>query len=158
MSKGLVLIELVALMGLLIALGVAGWYLLNPLELRARENDSLRLADLAILTQAINMSKPLCNGQSDCQGQSNMVIDGYRKSNGDGWVKVDLTAQKSNYLPILPVDPVNTDKFNYSFESDSVGWEINATLESDMHKSKMKNDGGDNDNQYEVGTNLTLIN
>lgn len=165
--KGLTLVELVILITLLLALGIGGWYLLDPLELRARENDSLRIADLALLSQAINQSaevnsgsesSALCSGRSRCEGASHMTSDNYRKSNSDGWVKVDLTAQKSTPISTLPVDPINTEAFHYSFVSDGVGWEINAVLESQMYKVKMVQDGGDNDNKYEVGTNLTLIN
>jgi hypothetical protein len=167
MSKGLTLVELVILVAIISALGAGGWYLLNPVELRARENDSLRLADLALLSQAINQSTKtasasaaisLCGGKDSCSGESNITSDSYRKPNGEGWVKVDLTTQKSSLLPTLPIDPVNSDKLFYSFKSDGVGWEINAVFESSMYKVKMESDGGDNDNKYEVGTNLTLIN
>src|SRR5688572_17384492 len=110
MSKGLTLIELLILITLILALGAGGWYLLDPVELKARENDSLRLADLAVLTQAINKSvdiasksatPALCNSEKSCEGESNSTGDTNRKSNGEGWVKVDLTAQKSASLPTL---------------------------------------------------------
>lgn len=144
------------------------WYVLDPYELKKRGDDAMRLADLAILQQAINSvsneasasgKTPLCMGQSTpCSGTSNSNDSDSRKSNGSGWVKVDLTSQKSVGVPILPLDPVNNDKYHYSFNSDGSGWEINVLLDSNFYKAKMSTDGGNNDNLYEVGTNLTLLN
>ena len=40
------------------------------------------------------------------------------------------------------------------FCANEKGWEINTTLESENQLEKMKIDKGNNDNKFEVGTNL----
>jgi len=122
------------------------------------------------LQQAINVAVQeatgsadaiLCSGASaPCSGSSNI---GTRVSNGTGWIKVDMSSQKSVSVPTLPVDPINDEANHYYYCSDGNGWEINAKLESDQQKSKMANDGGDENDiiagtaKYEVGSNLNLI-
>ena len=107
------------------------------------------------------MAAILCDGTSaPCSGTSNV---GSRASDGQGYVKVNLSAQKSVSVPTLPVDPLNSTANHYAYCSDGNAWEINTVLESEQQKLKMANDGGDENNQdasgrYEVGSNLTLIN
>lgn len=172
-DKGFTLLEVLVVLGIFLALAALTWYLLDPYELKRRGNDAMRLADLATLQQAINAVNSdsvknreastsgvitLCAGKSaPCQGQSNSNDADVRKPNGTGWVKVDLSTQKSVGVPILPLDPVNDNKFHYTFDSDGKDWEISVPLESNFYKTKMSSDGGDNDHAYEVGTNLTLI-
>ena len=43
------------------------------------------------------------------------------------------------------------------FCADGAGWEINITLESKNQIEKMKTDKGNNDNKFEVGTNLNCV-
>lgn len=167
MSKGFTLVELIIVVLVIGGILSGGWYYLNPLELKKRENDSLRLADLAELTQlitrvsqeaSISGTPQLCLDESICSGQSNDGGSENRSVNGKGWVKVDLSSQRALSLPVLPLDPLNDANFFYRFHSDSVGWEIDAVLESEFFRGKMKSDGGNNDQKYEVGTNLTLLN
>lgn len=148
--------------------------IINPLELTRRSRDAARLTDLANLQQAINVAAQeqtqagtdiLCKGgipqeQTLCQGSSNDNGGGSatRKSDGTGWVKVDLSSQKSVSVPTLPADPINDATYHYTYASDGNAWEIDAVLESDQQKGKMLTDGGDSDAKYEVGSNLTLLN
>ena len=97
----------------------------------------------------------LCkDGSSTCEGASNT---GTRASDGTGWVKADLSSQKSVSVPTLPVDPINDATNHYKYCASSDAWEIDTTLESDQQKGKMTGDGGDDTALYEVGSNLGLI-
>lgn len=168
MERGLTLIELIILLFVFSALGAAAWYLLDPLELGRRERDAVRLADLAILTQSVNRAtqeasisatKVLCpNLEASCAGRSDSQDGDIRNVSGKGWVKVDLSSQKGLQLPLLPLDPFGSGDFFYEFYSDGTSWEINAKFESNTYRSRMSQDGGDNNDRYEVGTNLTLVN
>lgn len=168
MNKGFTGIELIVMLGLLAVVSAGTWLILNPLELKRRMNDSIRIADMGILQQAITNSLNestisgklvLCpNGQPSCKGSTLDSDSNKLKSDGTGWIKADLSAQKSINLPTLPIDPLNEGNYNYSFSSDGKGWELSTVLESNYYKQKMISDGGDNDSKYEVGTNLTLIN
>lgn len=91
---------------------------------------------------------------------------------GGGWIPVNFEALTSG-SPIsnLPVDPVNkvttltapanTDYvYRYACNSTNLTYEVDARLESDEFTkvtNRMQSDGGDNDNLFEVGTNIRIL-
>lgn len=167
--KGFTLVELLVVIAIIAILAAVVVLIINPLELTRRGRDAARLSDLANLQQAINVavqeatgsaSTILCEGGgAPCNGSSNV---GTRASDGTGWVKVNMSTQKSVSVPTLPVDQLNTTVNHYTYCSDGDGWEINTVLESEQQKGKMANDGGDENatdttGRYEVGSNLKLI-
>ncbi|MBI2599679.1 prepilin-type N-terminal cleavage/methylation domain-containing protein [Candidatus Daviesbacteria bacterium] len=167
--SGFTLVELLVVIAIIAILAAVVVLIINPLELTRRGRDAARLADLANLQNAINVavqeatgsgtSAILCaggfnNSASSCKGSSNA---GTRASDGTGWVGVNLGAQKSVSVPTLPADPTNDTTSHYTYCSDGDSWEINATLESVQQSGKTKTDGGDDDNLYEVGSNLKLV-
>lgn len=131
--------------------------------------DIKRLQDLSLLQNAINVSVQestvdfeknniWCKGSgssSSCFGSS---LTNDKHANGEGWIKMDLTAQKRVPINELPIDPINDNSFHYAYCAGNDLWEINTVLESPKYAEKMKNDGGDDDNKYEVGANLTIFN
>jgi len=169
--KGFTLVELLVVIAIIAILAAVVVLIINPLELTKRGRDAARLSDLANLQSAINVAVQEstgsgtvtilckqkgtypCGGALDT-GQSNV---GGRTPDGTGWVKTDMSSQKSVSVPTLPVDPINSLPYHYTYCADKDAWQINAVLESDQQKGKMKTDGGKDDNYYEVGSNLTLI-
>lgn len=166
-TRGFTLVELLVVIAIVAILAAVVVLIINPLELTQRGRDAARLTDLANLQQAINVgaqestgsgSNILCSGgTTPCTEDSNSTSVTVRKSDGTGWVKVDLSSQKSVSVPTLPADPINNTDYHYTYYSDGTDWEINAVLESNQQKSKMTTDGGNNDNVYEVGSNLILV-
>lgn len=102
-------------------------------------------------------------------------------TSGLGWIPVDFDSLTGG-SPIsnLPIDPSNalngdgssTDGYatsiskasyfyRYACSKDPLTFEMNAILESTAYTSgtedKRKSDGGNNDNFYEVGTNLRIL-
>lgn len=162
--KGFTLVELLVVIAIIAILAAVVVLIINPLELTRRGRDAARLTDLANLQQAINVAVQeatgsaatiLCSGGSaPCNGSSNT---GTRGSNGTGWVKVDMSTQKSVSVPTLPIDPINDATNHYTYCSDGNGWEIDAKLESQQQSGKMGTDGGDDPVLYEVGSTLRLI-
>jgi len=167
--KGFTLVELLVVIAIIAILAAVVVLIVNPLELTRRGRDATRLTDLANLQSAINVAVQestgsgaaiLCNGAAyPCTGRSTDANS--RASNGSGWVKVNLGSQQSVSVPTLPVDPVNSTQFHYTYCADQVGgqdaWEIATVLESQQQQSKLAGDGGDQNGHYEVGSNLTLI-
>ena len=169
MARGFTLVELLVVIAIVLILAAVVVLILQPVEIRRRDQDSSRLADLSNLNTAINNAVAeasgsaeaiLCKGGSyPCSGSSYPVEGTTRNSDGNGWLKVDL----SEKLPNLYVDPVNDSVYHYSYCADNDAWELNATLESERDKTRMAEDSGDQNatdiaGKYEVGTNLTLIN
>lgn len=164
--NGFTLIELLVVIAIIGILAAIGEVAINRVEIQAKLNDSNRLADLVSLQNAINVAtseassigptiycKP--TGVYPCSGKS--TDSGARLSDGTGWVKVDVSSQKSITLPTLPLDPVNSAAYHYTYCADNDAYELDAVLESNTYKDKMTTDGGNDDTKYEVGTNLNLI-
>lgn len=166
--EGFTLVELLVVIAIVAILAAIVVLIINPLELTKRSRDAARLTDLANLQQAINVAVQeatnsstniLCNGTAlPCSGESGT---GTRAADGTGWVKVNLSSSKSVSVSTLPVDPLNSGTNVYTYQTNSnansPAWEINAVLESQQYTSKMANDGGNNANAYEVGSDLTII-
>lgn len=137
-------------------------------SLQDEARDTVRLSDLTTLNQVINVSvqkasqagaQTLCaKGIAvPCKGSSVPSSSANKAVNGRGWVKVDISSISSVFPATLPTDPVNDSQYHYFYCSNGVNWELNAVLESEKYKTKMTTDGGDNNNRYEVGSSLTLI-
>ncbi|MFH0937287.1 MAG: type II secretion system protein [Candidatus Daviesbacteria bacterium] len=166
-ARGFTLVELLIVMAILAILGLIIMVVINPLEMRRRSNDTVRVTDLNNLQQAINVAAQeattsgteiLCfNTTAPCLEGTFPIIGNTRSSNGSGWVKVDLSSQKSVSLPTLPIDPINDEAHHYHYYSDGSDWEIDAVLESTQQNGKMENDGGSDTAVYETGSNLQLI-
>lgn len=171
-ARGFTLVELLVVISIVAILAAVVMLIINPIELMKRSRDAARLTDMANLQQAINVaaqeatnsaSNVLCKGDPDggCSGDTTQA--GARKSDGTGWIKVNLGSSKSVSIPTLPVDPINTGSNIYKYATNgttgvaATAWEINAVLESEQQKEKMKTDGGANDNAYEVGSDLSII-
>lgn len=176
-KSGFTLVELLVVIAIIAILAAVVVLIINPLELTRRGRDAARLTDLSNLQSAINVAVQESTGSSTvailckasglypCGGPTDTGTSniGTRVSDGNGWVKVDLSSQKSVSVPTLPVDPTNSDTYHYTYCANNDAWEIDTVLESDQQKSKMANDGGNENGldpttgRYEVGSNLSLI-
>lgn len=166
-APGFTLVELLVVIAIIAILAAVVVLIINPLELTRRGRDATRLTELVNLQSAISIAVQestnsgvmavLCkdSGGSSCNGSSHI---GTRASSGGGWVKVDLSSSKSVSLATLPVDPINSSTYHYTYCADTDAFEINTVLESEQYKDKMTGDGGNEADKYEVGSNLTLIN
>lgn len=141
----------------------------RPAEFVRQSNDSARFTDLSSLQNAINIASnqaasfgvgTLCVGSIayPCSGKS--TDENSRKADGTGWAKVNVGSIQGVSLNPLPIDPTNDATYHYTYCASEDAWEVNTVLESEKYtvtENRMENDGGDNPNRYEVGTNLQLI-
>lgn len=86
-----------------------------------------------------------------------------------GWIKINLNSLiGSSPISNFPIDPVNTIVsgsavtsadlvYRYTCKKSPLGFEINATLESEEYATSSVRDGGNNSLLYEVGTDLTIL-
>jgi len=83
---------------------------------------------------------------------------------GTGWVAVPLNASTGGSpLATLPRDPTNDDTYNYQYSCNNTNktFEVDAKMESTRYSNggsddKESRDGGNDANEYEIGTDLTL--
>lgn len=161
-----VLISLLLIIPLLFVVGIISSIVLlttaiKPNELALRARDAARLQDLVTIQEHINNVTAegiapglLCSGEkAPCIGDTTDSNVNLKQTDGTGWVKISLPS-----LSMLPVDPVNNTSYSYTYCSDGKEWEIQARVESKQVLEKAAKDGGDEDDQYEVGSNLTLCN
>jgi hypothetical protein len=69
-----------------------------------------------------------------------------------GWIKQNLASYSSK----LPIDPLNSDTYQYKYIQNGTTYEINAKLEYNFDVAS--SDGGNDATVYELGNNLLLIN
>jgi prepilin-type N-terminal cleavage/methylation domain-containing protein len=103
---------------------------------------------------------------------ASMQVVSTSATDGNGWIPVNFDSLTgASPISNIPVDPVNTFTnsttissadlvYRYACNSQSLTFEINTQLESEqftVSDDKRRADGGNNDNLYEVGTNLKIL-
>jgi prepilin-type N-terminal cleavage/methylation domain-containing protein len=89
-----------------------------------------------------------------------MASSTYKKTDGTGWVPVDLTSLGSGSpFSSLPVDPVNqtTSGLYYTYETNGTQWVLTAFLESTKYAAKMASSNGVDPALYEVGIGASSL-
>jgi len=149
--SGFTLVELIISVGIIMVLATSALLYSNIAQDKSKSRDLVRFSDLAYLESAISqyiMVEKTCPDNSSQLRVSDTVPSG----SAFGWLVEDLT----DYIPKLPVDPLNNATYIYSYFCSGIDYEINANLEH--YTDKESSDGGNNLDVFETGTNLTLIN
>lgn len=131
-------------------------------------NDGARKMDLYDMSRVLRLAHTdgeitfydtgRCNSCTSDVGSN--VLD------GSGWIKFKVNPGRQgikkyfndlikDYGDKLPLDPTNKKPYVYTFASDGEDFELNAVFYD--NDQEMVEDGGNNPNVYEVGTNLDLI-
>jgi len=104
----------------------------NPLENKQNARDQKRMSDLQLLDRVVN----------------EYLVD--KKT-----LPTSLSTDLSEYTVKIPVDPIDDAIYYYQYAQNVVTYELSAVLENSPDISK--NDGGNDDDAYELGNDLTLI-
>lgn len=154
-KRAFTLIELLIVIGILAVLTGIVVVVLNPKVQFAKSRDAQRMSDVGTLTTSIQeyyLENSKYPDSADVTRVSNILPSGgdyYSASNS--WIFEDL----SNFLPKMVVDPTNSGNYVYRYRHNSIGFEVDVTLEH--FTEKHTNDGGNNDTRYELGSDLTLL-
>lgn len=131
-------------------------------------NDQLRYSALNRVNKNIaeavelNPDTLLCRQSRSCVGYSSLNTPKNLNFDGSGWVSVDLRPvfERASYNAMpdsLPIDPINNDEFHYTYCSNGIDWEINAKFETKKYKKEYSiEDGGDSEERFELGSDLTI--
>ncbi len=181
--RGFTLLELLIVIAILAVLSTVVILVLNPGEYLAQARDSQRISDLSTLNSAIALdltssaSIGTCVGYAVCTGGTTAdkangdtdlcgAISSSTLVGGTGWVPINFSALPGG-SPIArePIDPSNNSSYHYAYRCNAAAntYELDAILESAKYKAGSTandlgaKDGGNSPN-YEIGTDLTLIN
>ncbi|MEW5805288.1 MAG: LamG-like jellyroll fold domain-containing protein [Patescibacteria group bacterium] len=180
------LLELLIVIGILAVLASVSFIALNPVEQLRKARDSQRLADLRSLNNSLAIYESqtlnpvmgsstliyvsLPDTNSNCSSWSLPAVppdySGYacvtetnlRKTNGTGWVPVNLAGLEiGSPLAKLPVDPKNDSTYYYTYTTGG-SFMLSGLMESTNNKvaDQAINDGGRMPGVFELGSNLNL--
>ncbi len=170
-----------AIVGLVAVLVVsaAGLFLYNPPEKARLSRDQQRIQDLQDLTKAID--RYIKNNQKEkiemcdrCGLEKTVFSSGEISFEGSfivkssvssvvnitGWIPIDFSLNaRLGETPTmkLPLDPVNVEPYVFTYSpGKNAAYKLSAALESIENDNLEAEDGGKDENRYEVGTNLNL--
>lgn len=171
-KKGFTLVELLVVIAIIGILAAVVAIAINPAEMMKKSRDSRRLSDLGQVRKAIdltlaqtsptvNLVSTSCNVTTPCvsTGSGKQAVD------ATGWVNLNI----SGYISSLPVDPRNADgtmvdatgtsgvSAQYQFANNGTAYEIRGHLESSQNAGMYTSDGGNNNDWYEIGTDLSIL-
>jgi hypothetical protein len=101
-----------------------------------------------------------CDGYYESPGSYTCTTQEMKNPDGVGWIEngtSEGSCLMSRYISELRIDPVNNDTYMYRYKANAGKFELDIKFEADSNKGKMKTDGGNDDNWYEVGTDKSLI-
>lgn len=157
-------VGLVAFISLPIILTIAAMNFSNQFadseETLSKARDTQRISDLATLKTAISLYQSSGVGRiCEVSGSYSSTPDASTNIDGTGWLPIDFTKiPGGSPISELPVDPGYTylSSYRYHCDVDDQTYELNAYLESQSLSYKAKEDGGNDQYAYEVGTDLML--
>lgn len=175
--QGFTFVELLIVVGVLAFLSAFLVLILNPLQIIAQSRDGRRVADIQVLSRAVQIAKAF-GGVTDGTAASTVYIslpdtnaDGLcneytlpglaggwsykclassanlRNVDGTGWVPIDFSPVSNRPINVLPIGPVNSSTYFYSYTKTG----LSTVLESDKYIAQTaSNDGGTQNNYYET--------
>jgi len=182
-NKGMTLLEIVIVFGIISILFASFFYIWNTLDIFRKSRDSKRINDLQLLDTAL---KTLLSTERNINlGEENIIytslpdssltctsykfdpllspysyrcqtLQNYLKVDGSGWLPVNLTLGKILTISVLPIDPLNNKDYFYAYQVRQGRYKLTARFENQTNISKMANDGGFEPTLYEVGSDLFI--
>jgi len=167
MKHGFTLIELLIVIAILAILATATMLVINPTEAIKKIRDTQRIRDLdtlkGVLILYLSVKGPIdleesCTPENPCQSNQG---DTPSNTSGSGWIPLDFSSMPAGSpISSLSVDPLNDTDYYYRFAIEDGSFELDCAFESKYYNEKEelpKKDNGNNDNLYEVGSDLEVL-
>lgn len=162
-KTGFSLTEILIIVVIIVVLATIIVLAINPVKMMTKSRDSGRNTDLIAIVTAIDLYladnrdfKGLAGPYLSTAGQASNG----QKNDGEGWIPLKFNTISSGApLATLPLDPLNNETYHYTLGINPVSktYEINCVFEIADNIQKASTDGGNNENVYEVGTDLTIL-
>jgi len=166
-KHGFTLIELLIVIAILAILATATMLVINPTEAIEKIRDTQRIRDLdtlkGVLILYLSVKGPIdleesCTPENPCQSNQG---DTHSNISGSGWIPLDFSSMPAGSpISSLSVDPLNDTDYYYRFAIEDGSFELDCAFESKYYNEKEelpKKDNGNNDNLYEVGSDLEVL-
>lgn len=188
-KRSLTIVEFMVIIIIVAILSGLIIFVVRPTELFAKIRDNKRVNNIQDLYQGIVLAETWNSSKLDL-GSSNYIYlslpddnpactnyslpvlpvgfsyhcvtdDNLQNIDGAGWIPINFSSINNNsYFSQLPVDPINTADYYYSYSASDVNgyFEINSFFETDSYEEEYANaDSGDVTNVLEVGSNLMVL-
>jgi hypothetical protein len=138
-----------------------GLKIINPSKYLDKTRDGQRADDIMHLQTAVDLY--IADGKSFNNLISHKTYESFQaneKTDGSGWLPLNFDSVSSGVpLSSLPTDPLG-QKYYYRFGVDLVNstYEIDCRFESAEFREKTKEDGGNNPDWLEIGSDLSILN
>lgn len=156
-KTGFTIVELLIVVSIVLVLVGVAVLTFSPAGFIKRGRDEQRISDLALLERVINEYKLDTGTYPDSPNTLRTSTSlpagnsGPAENAADGWIDADFSV----YNTRLPTDPINDANYYYSYQTTGYSYELSTPLE--YEHGIVTSDGGDDDTQYEVGDDLTII-
>lgn len=162
-KTGFSFVEILIVMAIVVVLATIVVLVINPTKTMTKSRDSGRDKDLTAITTAIDL---YLADNKDFKGltgpylSTSADVNSAQKNDGTGWLPIKFnTISSGTPLGTLLFDPLNNQTYHYTVGIDPVAktYEIDCVFELPDNIKKESTDGGNNENVYEVGTDLTIL-
>ena len=121
--------------------------------------DEQRLRDVQDLRERIELFYEIFGHYPQSAAEEPFIDQSTSADSDNLWIK---GFHNRNFMSAqgLPVDPLNNSKYYYQYKSDKPPadeYEINIVFETKKYRQMMQDDGGNDSQKYETGTDLELI-
>jgi len=126
-------------------------------------DDAQRISDIEAFKAAIALYLATTKEANPILCKNGIIyksITGSTAVDGTGWLPINFEKTPGGSpLAKLYIDPLNDlgHYYGYACDPQTLTFELDANLESSNYKDLSSQDGGDNPNIYEAGTNLKII-
>lgn len=145
---GFTLIELLVVIAIIGVLATV--VIVNVSGAQAKSRDAKRISDLEAIRSAVESFREI-EGKYPGTVNKNYYSNLWSGGLANYYFQTDL----SKYLSPLPTDPKSDGSRFYAFRRDNSSYELDCFFENNA--AMAQNDGGDTAGQYEIGTNLKLM-